>query len=364
MTTSYVAPADHSLGATWSAGSQELTDVDSLFTDAVSDHDALAAVFDTGAAALDVLGDIGDPLHAAIGTAVGWFVDHVAFLREPVDWLAGDPVSIQAAVTTWGNVSAGMGRDADRLAAVVGSLSGDAWSGDAADAYRTRAAQWVTALHSSASMAELESALIAATGGLCAGVRALIFEAITDAVEQWVITGLVALANSAWTFGASIAAWLIDVEIDAGLLAARISAKLAELVEKLGRIAETLGRDGGRLEQIGDKLVQLSDRMGHDVRSSRSLLGWDRRYSNTPRPGLAAHQADADHLLRSLQAAGKHLHVKLAHVALVESRDGAEAAQDPSVTHLDKLAGDTADNATGAARHALHGHPDAGSGQR
>ena len=150
------------------------------------------------------------------------------------------------------------------------------------------------------------------------------------------MVGLVALANSAWTFGASIASWVIDVEIEAGLLAARISAKIAELVEKAGRIAETLGKDGGKLEQIGQKLVALSERMMHDVRSSRARLGWDRRYANMARDGHAA--ADAKHLYQSVHGADKLMHLGLGKTALETTKNAGEVAVDPSAEHLDKLA--------------------------
>ena len=87
-------------GVGWAEGSAELTDVQGLYQDIVTDHDALASVFDAGGFALDVLGDIGDPLGAVISCAVGWIVNHVSFLREPIDWLAGDPHSIEASATT------------------------------------------------------------------------------------------------------------------------------------------------------------------------------------------------------------------------------------------------------------------------
>lgn len=344
----YVATVDNSLGHNWAEGANELTDVKKLCTDAYTDHDALASVFDTGGFALDVLGDIGDPLGAVIGCAVGWIVDHVSFLRDPVDWLAGDPRSIEAATQTWANVSNGMRRAAQCYADAVSGLSADQWSGDAADAYRKKGGDWVGALDGAASMAELESILISATGGLCAAFRGLIFEAVSSAIERWVLVGLVALANSAWTFGASIAGWVIDVEIEAGLLAARIGAKIAQLVEKAGRIAETLGKDGGKLEAIGQKLVALSERMMHNVRSARSTLGWDTRYSNLDRTGQAGH--DGTHLFDSVHGADKLMHLGGGRIALTTAKDGGEVALDPSVKHLDQAAGDaTKIPATGGA---------------
>jgi uncharacterized protein YukE len=334
-TGSYVAAEPSGLSY-WQQGSATLSDVHSLVTDAVQDHDALASAFDAGGAALDLLGDIGDPLGAALGCAVGWIIDHVSFLRDPVNELAGDPESIQASIDTWANVSSGMQHDAQQLNAAVASLGAQTWSGAAADAYRARAGDLVNALGGSATMAELESALIAATGGLCAGVRATIFQAIAEALERWLIAGLIALANSAWTFGASLAGWVIDVEIDAGLLATRIGAKIAELIEKAGRIAETLGRDGSRLEQLGQRLTRIAEDMMHDVRSSRSRFGWDRRWSRVDRTGHAA--ADGKHLATDLAGAKPISHVGAASAVVQGGGAAIEEGVDPSQQHLDELA--------------------------
>ena len=63
------------------------------------------------------------------------------------------------------------------------SLDGDVWSGEAADAYRKKAAEWIDALQGAATAAEVESILISATGGLCAGIRGLLFQTVSDARE-------------------------------------------------------------------------------------------------------------------------------------------------------------------------------------
>jgi hypothetical protein len=326
----YVAAVKDGWGDTWASGSGELTDVKNLYADAFESHDLLAGVFDTGGFALDVLGDLGDPLGAVIGCAVGWIVEHVGFLREPVDWLAGDPRSIEAAITTWTNVGTGMRHAAQTYSAAATGLGEQAWSGDAADAYRRKAAEWVDALQHSATLADVEGVLIGATGGLCAAFRGLIFQAVSAAIERWVLVGLVALANSAWTFGASLAGWVVDVEIEAGLLYARIMAKVAELVQKAGRIAETLGRDGGRLEHIGQRLEQLAEHMLHNVRSGRSRLGWDRRYSRADADDLAAVRRQAEHLTGSLGRLDDAFHRSAVATGLGQLKNLAELAADPS----------------------------------
>jgi hypothetical protein len=358
LTNPYVVTQSDTMAHNWSEGSTELTDVKNLYTDIAND-DVLGAVFDTGGAALDVLGDIGDPLGAVISCAVGWIVDHVSFLRDPVDWLAGDPHSIEASVKTYANVGAGMHKAARHYADALTALDADAWSGTAADAYRRQGADWVDALDGAGSAAELEGVLISATGGLCAGVRAELFDLVSAAIERWVMVGLVALANSAWTFGASIASWVIDVEIEAGLLAARIAAKIANLIGKAGRIAQRLGTDGGKLEAIGQRLVALSDRMMHNVHSTRGFLSWDRQHSNAPRTTLTDMQSDARHLQLSLQTGHDIIHPKLVGAGLTGIKDAGEIALDPGAQTLDTAAADA--TKTGS-KNAMHAARDAATG--
>ncbi len=331
MSNPYVATEE---GPAWNAGSSELSDIAGLYDDIVVDHNALSSVFDAGGFALDVLGDIGDPLGAVIGCAVGWIVEHVSFLREPVNILAGDPSAIEASTQTWNNVSEGLRSQAEEYVKALNSLT-SSWTGDAADAYRRKASEWVDALNGAATTAEVEGALVAATGGMCAAFRGIIFDAISRAIEQWVLVGLVALANSAWTFGASIAGWVLDVEVSAGLLAAKISAKIAKLVEKAGLIAKRLGSEGSTLAKIGDKLIKLSEKMMHSVRSSRAKLGWDRRYRTMTSANDARH--DAMHLRESLEGVGKIVPGGVKTV-LEQGKNVGNVVLDPDAENIDELA--------------------------
>ena len=55
---------------------------------------------------LDVLGAVMDPVGALATAGIGWLIEHLSFLREPLDWLAGNGDKIKAAVTTWNQVAA------------------------------------------------------------------------------------------------------------------------------------------------------------------------------------------------------------------------------------------------------------------
>src|SRR2546423_3549140 len=93
--------------------------------------------FAASAAALDSLGTAMDPLGALGSAGVGWLIEHVEFLHEPLDWLAGDPAQITAQAHAWHNMSTELGRIAQDYQRSVQGLIG--WDGAAVLAYREAA---------------------------------------------------------------------------------------------------------------------------------------------------------------------------------------------------------------------------------
>ena len=315
----------------WSTGSSELGDVKSIIDD-ISDGKGIDAVFDVGGFAIDILSDALDPLGAVIGCAVGWIVEHVSFLREPVDVLAGDAQSIKANAQTWTNVSAALNAAAQQYADDVNGLSADAWSGVARQLYDAKAKGLVDVLEASAVAATVESGLITATGGLCAAFRAKFFEWISDFIEKAVMRGLIALANSTWSFGASLAAWVIDVEVEGGLLAAKIATEMSELLGKAARICSRFAGDAQQFERAARMLTQASESL---ARNARTLSNSMHDLQNT-----ASTAEDATNLLKAVKDAGKLLHLGTAGNVVTDTKDGVDVVTDPSGDTLNQLIGD------------------------
>lgn len=53
---------------------------------------------------LSALSAVMDPFQVIFAAGVGWLMEHVAILREPLDWLAGDPKEIEGHAATWRNL--------------------------------------------------------------------------------------------------------------------------------------------------------------------------------------------------------------------------------------------------------------------
>lgn len=54
---------------------------------------------------LDALGFVANPLGALASAGVGWLIEQLDFLREPLDDLAGDPGAIMGVAAVWARTS-------------------------------------------------------------------------------------------------------------------------------------------------------------------------------------------------------------------------------------------------------------------
>ena len=69
------------------------------------DPDPLQIAFTGAAVALDGLDAVMNPLDGLATSGIGWLIEHVWWLHEPLDALAGDPTQITAQAQTWHNVA-------------------------------------------------------------------------------------------------------------------------------------------------------------------------------------------------------------------------------------------------------------------
>src|SRR5947209_8354700 len=148
---------------------------------AIATGDWIEVGIDTASASLDALNYVSNPAGALLSCGVGWLMEHVETLSEPLDWLAGSPDAITAHAQTWGNV-------ADAVSAVrqdyAHAVSGDlpAWQGAAADAYRANAQGSDHLLEAMAIAADGIRVAITMSGMIVAAVREEIRKMITELV--------------------------------------------------------------------------------------------------------------------------------------------------------------------------------------
>jgi hypothetical protein len=223
------------------------------------DVDPLQVTYAAAAAGLDTLGAITDPLDSLLTAGLGWLIEHVWFLHEPLDALAGDPAQITAQARTWHNVGRELGavaRDHRAAAAALG-----AWEGAAGDGYRAAVDGFTGALERAGRDAGTLADLVLTTGAQVGTVRAAVRDAIAGFVADAIRTIAVAAVGALVTAGGALAAATLRVIWTALELADDIRRTIERLLD-----AMTLA--GGTAAQLSGAVRQTAAA----VRAARPLL--------------------------------------------------------------------------------------------
>lgn len=206
--------------------------------------DGLEIAFAAAGAGLDTLGAITDPFDEFLSSAAGWLIEHVWFLREPLDALAGDPQQVVAQAQTWSNIAAELRSiAADQTAAEV-----PGWSGQAGEAYRGAVRKYMRTVVDVAGQADELAGVVLGTGAAVGTVRALIRDLIADFLGWVVSKAISALVTASITLAASTAVAVTAIALEAYRLAHHITEHLSRLLDVLSDAGDTAGRlvDGMR----------------------------------------------------------------------------------------------------------------------
>ncbi|WP_145737116.1 WXG100 family type VII secretion target [Saccharopolyspora dendranthemae] len=257
MSSMFVDTESPSLGSSaWSAGAGPV-DSARATANAISQGDWGDFAASAGVLALDGLVTAIDPVGTALAAGVGWLMEHLAPLRELLDFLAGDPNAIKAGADTWLEIKA----DLEGLAAEFpgqAEQQTSSWSGQAKDAYSQQVQQYTEGLQSMAMSAGSASATIATAGTMVATCRAIVRDIIAAIVAELVKGALAALAGSVVSFGATVAGYLAYAAGRVGMTIAKITAKISQLLAKLGKA-------GAMLARVLDDMAQVGAKVGADL---------------------------------------------------------------------------------------------------
>lgn len=198
------------------------------------------------AAWLDTLGAVLDPLAPFAEAEIGWLVEHVAFLRAPLDWLAGDGQRIKDAVARWRQASIDLERVArERRDEVEVHVTG--WAPRAAEAFRRARDAWVEeAATASRRCAEVADHLSMA-GTAVAAVRGVVRDLVVLFAREVVRNAAVALAAAEASGGTSVAAFT-------GWAVGRAAAVLERITEQVAKLLGAVARVLARLEELARTL--------------------------------------------------------------------------------------------------------------
>jgi hypothetical protein len=218
--------------------------------------DIAASTFSLG---LDVLSFISNPFKHLVQAGISWMFEHISFLREPLDWLAGNPNAIEGLALTWNNISMALHDAATAWATELESTAD--WDGQDAEAYRQSAAAFGEVINGAAEGAKWTANLITGAGVLVAIFRTMFLEIISNFIAEVILYILAALATAGFTFGATIAAAIARVVSRAVSVFANLVGKLGQLMSKLGRWVASLRKFGGQSTGLKKALDGATDQL-------------------------------------------------------------------------------------------------------
>ncbi|GAA2464908.1 hypothetical protein [Winogradskya humida] len=193
---------------------------------------------------LSAIGAIMDPFQAIFAAGVGWLMEHVSFLREPLDWLAGDPKEIEGHAMVWRNIAGRVNLAAETYTGEVNSAAAD-WTTIAADAYRARGSRHVEDILSLSKISEGMARATLIAGAMVGVVRNTVRDVIAEVVGAAISKALQSL----------LVVTIPKVVAEVGILVAKCSAQILQLLKRLTTAISSLGSSIRGLSGILDNIA-------------------------------------------------------------------------------------------------------------
>ncbi|WP_344427792.1 hypothetical protein [Pseudonocardia ailaonensis] len=276
MTSTFVPTAEEAAGPLDGAGpASSGYDLGS----AILDQDAFGIAAAAAGAGLDALKFVGDPVGEGLRSAAGWLIEHISFLREPLDWLAGDPARIVAGAEDWHRGAQALAAEARaRANPQVGS-----WTGTAVDAAAGAAHREAEALAQLAASCDALAQQVVRTAGLIGVERSLIRDAVAEFVARIVEWAIGAILSA----GLLLAVAVAPTVIEAVSLGRRIVQRIDELMEHLARSVSWIGRMRADIENTRAVWSHLDDAGKRRISLGTSLRSADEVGEAFERVGVA-----------------------------------------------------------------------------
>ncbi|WAL68433.1 hypothetical protein ORV05_11890 [Amycolatopsis cynarae] len=287
------------------AGSGLFNDVSSTITD-FAHGDWGNAAMDVVTDGLDLLGAAMDPLGTLASAGVGFLIEHISFLKEGLDLLAGNPEEVTAKAVTWQNVAKQLTETADAYEKSASKAGESYKGGDGAAAYQATAKGYADSLRGAAGHAQSASTAMQVGAAIVGTERGLIRDMISEFVGALIVKGLAALATSWCSFGGTVAAFIADTVVEGGILAEKISTRIAKVVQKLETLAKGAGRSKAAIEAAANALKKIGRTADKIVdRSLNAATKIESKANELKQAGREAKEAsEAQETARELKEAG------------------------------------------------------------
>ena len=198
-------------------------------------------------AALDTVAFVMDPLSKLIAAGLGWLIEHVSFLKWPLDQVAGNPAEVTKIANELHKIGESLRNTGTELDDTLKSTITQ-WEGKGYDSFLKSINDRKGWIDANAKASDVAGYMVETTGALIGAVRSLIRDIITTVLGDIISTMLIALALAIPTFGASIA-------VGVGKVVVQVSVQVAAMTAKLAKVVAYAGRTLARLTQLS-KLVK------------------------------------------------------------------------------------------------------------
>ncbi|GLZ31933.1 hypothetical protein Lesp02_41210 [Lentzea sp. NBRC 105346] len=225
-------------------------------------HDATEAVkgfseghwaeglLNAGGAIAGVAGFMVDPIAGLISAGFGWLIEHVDFLREPLDWLTGDQQTLDGMSKTWSSVSSYMEETATLLKDAV-QRDTASWQGKDSENYREFGVERADVYGTVSTVARGMSMLITLCKTILKVVRDIVRDLISEAVAK-LISICIRWAPAVAAFGAGVAGAIAE----AVPTAIKYANKALDWCRKL---TKAFGKAGGLFKHL-DSLLERAQK--------------------------------------------------------------------------------------------------------
>lgn len=217
---------------------------------------------DLAADGLDGLGMAMDPLGSLAGAGIGWLIEHVSFLKKPLDWLAGDPEAVTAKAQTLQNVAEHLRSSAENYVKSVGTLQSA--KGSAADGYRTAAQNYQQAVNGLATHIDGATKAMHTAAMIVGTTRGIVRDSISQFVGDAIIKFVAASALAPVTFGGSEAAFIADEVAEGASLAASNAGKVSKVVRETETLAKGAKKSETAMRDAGEGFEKAAGRSADD----------------------------------------------------------------------------------------------------
>ncbi len=222
---------------------------------ALQNHDWDTAGLSAVGLGVDAVGLAANPLATLASWGVGWAIEHVSFLTEPLNALAGDPNAISGMASSWENIGKELKTVATEYGTSASNTSG--WEGKAGDAYRKLAADTAKTIDALGEACNGMKGAVDGAGAVVGAVRGIVRDLIAGALGEIIAAAIKWVAAAACTAGIAVGGAIAEVISIALRWAEKISGwmqKLADALKSLSGFLEKFGTAGKTIKTKVDEI--------------------------------------------------------------------------------------------------------------